>query len=488
MNSNLRPENMKILYNILNALIDGPMQVFEFKNFSNLMNHLSTIFQYELSISILDNLVNKFNLGTVNNKTKLKTLLEFIEPMIKMDQPDLSEFLLNKSIYKISKLVYVPASKDPYEQLEMFQNVKKALINSTKNNNEYLSEKKLIIYLTNYINCLCLFGLNISETYDNLVNDDKDEENEKDEKDEEKKSQLQLDFCNNYNFNNKKFDVDKDETFLAFYKLLFKEINSVFDIIKPLSLERALKLYIQCGQMVNGLKFDEIEQFETFAYEYINNALLILKKENKKEDNNNKNTDNKNNKNSDNTNTNTNATEEDEIIEENQKFNYLTNIIGAVSTMDIFTEKHLNDICSNIEKMIEGLVKRREQCLLMLKCINLYCNEVEEDTNKIVALFSKAKKYAVYSMTNPENTILFVYILNEYIRLDGVIKDFDKTVKVNDVEEIIETINNYLISMKNENKDSEMIKRIEDYYKNTIDCIKQKKGDKKYKLMSTLKI
>ena len=159
--------------------------------------------------------------------------------------------------------------------------------------------------------------------------------------------------------------------------------------------------------------------------------------------------------------------------------------------MDIFTDEHFIQICEDLEKISEGLIKRKEQCMSMLRCINLYCNEMEEDTNKILELFQKAKKYAVYSMTNPENTILFVKILNEYVRLDGIIKDFDKTVKVNDVEEIIETINNYLITMKNENKDPKMIKYIEDYYNNTIETIKIKKGEKKeklYKLISGLKI
>ena len=159
--------------------------------------------------------------------------------------------------------------------------------------------------------------------------------------------------------------------------------------------------------------------------------------------------------------------------------------------MDIFTEEHFAGICKDIEQLGEKLMKRKEQCLIMLKCINLYCNEVEEDTNKIIELFSRAKKYAVYSMTNPENTILFVKILNEYLRIDGYIKDFDKTVKANDVEEIFETINNYLITMKNENKDLEMIKKIEDYYNNTIEFIKNRKAEKNgkvYKLISNLKI
>ena len=464
--NNFTPENMKILYDLLLTLIDSPLLIFYFKKFPNLMNCMSTTFKYEITINILDNLTNKYNLGSINTKDQLINLIEFIEPMIQINQPDLNEYLLDKLIYKISKLVFVPSSKDPYEQLEMFQMIKEILINSTKNNNEYLSEKKLVIYLTNYINVLCLFGLNVNETYDNIINNPKNKL---------KKSQIHIDFCNNYNFNNKKFNIKKEDSFFPFFQLLFKEINSIFEIIKPLSIETSLKLYIQCARMVNGLKFDDIDKYEIYAYEYLNNAILILK--HKKNENDNE----KKEKNA----------EEMEIVDENEKFSYLTNIIGSTSKMDIFTDEHFIQICEDLEKISEGLIKRKEQCMSMLRCINLYCNEMEEDTNKILELFQKAKKYAVYSMTNPENTILFVKILNEYVRLDGIIKDFDKTVKVNDVEEIIETINNYLITMKNENKDPKMIKYIEDYYNNTIETIKIKKGEKKeklYKLISGLKI
>ena len=472
--NNLKPQNMKIIYNLLSTLIESPIPVFKFKNFPNLMNFLSTWYKYDLSMNILDSLCNKYNLGTIDTKDKLETLIEFIDPMIQINQNDIKEYLLDKSLNKISKLVYVPSSKDPYEQLEMLQMIKNVLFNSTKNNNEYLSEKKLLIYFTNYLNRLCLFGLNISEAFYSIINKGKSKH---------KKSQVHIDFCNNFTFNNGKLDINKEQTFFPFYKLLFKEINSAFDIIRRLSIETTLKLYIQCSQMVNGLKFEDIDPYEIYAYEFINKAILILKfKGNKDEKNKNITPDNRQN----------NKDEEDlEVIEENKRFKYLTNIIAAVSTMDIYNDEHFNRICDDLEKMSEGLMKRKEQCLSMLRCINLYCNNVEEDTNKVLELFQKAKKYAVYSMTNPENTILFVHILNEYVRLDGIIKDFDKTVKVNDVEEIIETIKNYIVTMKSENKDPNMIKQIEDYYNNTIESIKEKqnsKGDKVYKLISTLKL
>ena len=267
---------MKILYDLLLTLIDSPLLIFYFKKFPNLMNCMSTTFKYEITINILDNLTNKYNLGSINTKDQLINLIEFIEPMIQINQPDLNEYLLDKLIYKISKLVFVPSSKDPYEQLEMFQMIKEILINSTKNNNEYLSEKKLVIYLTNYINVLCLFGLNVNETYDNIINNPKNKL---------KKSQIHIDFCNNYNFNNKKFNIKKEDSFFPFFQLLFKEINSIFEIIKPLSIETSLKLYIQCARMVNGLKFDDIDKYEIYAYEYLNNAILILKHKKNENDN-----------------------------------------------------------------------------------------------------------------------------------------------------------------------------------------------------------
>ena len=462
-NNNFTTENMQKLYTLLTVLIESPLYIFQFKAFPNLLNYLNTICKYEISMNILNNLTNKYNLGSINSKDKLINLIEFIEPLIQVNQTELNEYLLDKSIYKISKLVFVPSSKDPYEQLEMLQMIKDILINSTKNNNEYLSEKKIIVYFTNYMNCLFLLGLNVNETYDNIINNPKNKL---------KKSQIHIDFCNNYNFNNKKFNIKKEESFFPFYQLLFKEINSIFEIIKPLSIETALKLYIQASCMVNSLKFEDIDKYEAYAYEYINNAIIILKTK--------KNQNEKSDKN----------IEEIETVDENEKFKHITNIIGSVSKMDIFTDEHFTQIYGDIEKISEGLIKRNEQCLSMLRCINLYCNDLEEDTNKILELFTKAKKYAVYSMTNPENTILFVKILNEYLRLDGIVKDFDKTVKVNDVEDIIDTINNYLITMKNENKEPEMIKKIENYYKKTIETIKLRKGEKNgklFKLISTLK-
>ena len=134
--------------------------------------------------------------------------------------------------------------------------------------------------------------------------------------------------------------------------------------------------------------------------------------------------------------------------------------------------------------------KKNEQCLSYINSSKLYFNNVNKDLDKITELLKKSKKTAVFAMTNPENAILFIYILNEYLRYDGLIEDFDKIVKVDDVNEIIEAINNYLMSLKSENNDKETINRIDNYYKNTKNLINSKKNKDKeckyYKLFEKI--
>lgn len=112
----------------------------------------------------------------------------------------------------------------------------------------------------------------------------------------------------------------------------------------------------------------------------------------------------------------------------------------------------------------------------MINCSKLYYNESNKDINKIIELLNKAKKTAVYAMTNPENTILFINILNEYLKYDGIIENFDQIAKADDVSEIIEAINNYLTSLLSENNNNKKtISKIENYYKNTKELIKLRK-------------
>ena len=462
---NLSEEGTKIIFNLLQAVLDSPFSIFKCKNFPDLMSFLNDNYKNQLSLNILESLVNKYNLGMIDSKNKMESIVEFISPMIDIEDNKGSDYLLDKALNKISKLVFMPSSKEPFEQIEMLQMLKQLLIDSTDENEEELKNKKLILYLTNYINALLLIGYSIIESY---INSNINEENKV------KKTKIQKDFCNKYKMD--KFDIKNPELFSEFYQVLIKEIISSLSSLSNISSNMTFKLYCQSILLLNKV-----------AYSFINTKSI---KEESKENN-----DKINNK----------IYEENIIsiinkiislftegkIDIKNKYEYTTYLIGCLSIIKILDKENFIKFSEKIIKISDKIPKKNEQCLSYINCTKLYFNEINKDLNKISDLLKKAKKTAVFAMTNPENAILFIYILNEYLRYDGLIEEFDKTVKIEDVNEIIEAINNYLMSLKSEKSDKDTINKIENYYKNTknlINSIKNKneKENKYYKLFTKI--
>ena len=439
---NLSEEGVKIIFNLLQIILDSPLSIFKCKNFPDLMNYLDDNYKSKLSLDILDSLVNKYNIGMIDTKDKMESIIEFITPMVYIEDNRGNDYLLDKALNKICKLVYVPSSKDPYEQLEMLQMLINLLIDTTKEDQEDLKNKKLILYYNNYINSLLLIGYSLNEAYLNNINLNNEEN-------KNKKTQIHKEFCNKYNID--KFDNNNIEKYWEFYQLLIKEIDTNLSKLKIISPEISYKLYLQCILLINKIGFnfnnknennDNKNNYEETLLIYINKILSMY----------------------------TNGE-----INMKDKLDLLINLIGNICSLTILSKDNLIKIATKIEKICDKINKKNEQCLSLINSSKLYYNDINKDLNKVIELLNKAKKTAVYAMTNPENTILFIYILNEYIRYDEKIEDFDKIAKVDDINEIIEAINNYLMSLKSENNDKTVINKIENYYKNTIDLIKSKK-------------
>ena len=439
---NLSEEGIKIIFNLLQIILDSPLSIFKCKNFPDLMNYLDDNYKSKLSLDILDSLVNKYNIGMIDTKDKMESIIEFITPMVYIEDNRGNDYLLDKALNKICKLVYVPSSKDPYEQLEMLQMLINLLIDTTKEDQEDLKNKKLILYYNNYINSLLLIGYSLNEAYLNNINLNNEEN-------KNKKTQIHKEFCNKYNID--KFDNNNIEKYWEFYQLLIKEIDTNLSKLKIISPEISYKLYLQCILLINKIGFnfnnknennDNKNNYEETLLIYINKILSMY----------------------------TNGE-----INMKDKLDLLINLIGNICSLTILSKDNLIKIATKIEKICDKINKKNEQCLSLINSSKLYYNDINKDLNKVIELLNKAKKTAVYAMTNPENTILFIYILNEYIRYDDKIEDFDKIAKVDDINEIIEAINNYLMSLKSENNDKTVINKIENYYKNTIDLIKSKK-------------
>ena len=433
---NLSEEGTKIIFRLLQAILDSPLSIFKCKNFPDLMNYLNDDYKSQLSLNILESLVNKYNIGMIDSKDKMESIIEFIRPMVEIDDNKGSEYLLDKALNKVCKLVYVPSSKDPYEQLEMLQMLKSLLISTTNGNEEEMKNKKLILYYNNYINALLLIGYSLNEGYLGKSNKNKD-----------KTSKIHKDFSCKYNLD--KFDINNLQSFIDFYKILIKEIDDTLTKLKLISSKTAYKLYLQSILLLNkiGISIDKNNEankyYEESTINFINKTITMFT--------------------------------EGEIDQKN-KLELLIDLIGNICYINILSKENMINITGKIEKICDKIKKKDEQCISLINCSKLYYKESNKDINKIIELLNKAKKTAVYAMTNPENTILFIYILNEYLKYDGIIENFDQIIKVDDVSEIIEAINNYLTSLISENNNNKKtISKIENYYKNTKELIKLSK-------------
>ena len=440
---NLSEEGAKIVYNLLQIILESPLSIFKCKNFPDLMNYLNDNYKSQLYLNILDSLTNKYNIGMIDSKEKMESIIEFIRPMVYIDDNRGSEYLLDKALNKICKLVYVPCSKDPFEEIEMLQMLKSLLIESTKEDEDEVQNRKLYLYYYNYINALLLIGYSINEAY--LNNCGKKDENKS------RKSKYHEDFCNKYILD--KFDINKNETFWEFYQILIKEIDNSITKLKLISTDLSFKLYLQCILLLNkiGNSFKEEEKKDEFDKNYEENIVAFIEKILEMFTN--------------------------REINSKNKLEFLLNLIGNIYSLNLLSQESFAKITERIEKIGEKINKKNEQCIFLINFSKLFYNDINKDINKIIGLLNKAKKTAVYAMTNPENTILFIYILNEYLRYDGIIENFDQSAKTEEIIEIIEAINNYLMTLKSENNDKQIINKIENYYNKTLEFIKSKKND-----------
>ena len=432
---NLSEEGTKIIFRLLQAILDSPLSIFKCKNFPDLMNYLNDDYKSQLSLNILESLVNKYNIGMIDSKEKMESIIEFIRPMVEIDDNKGSEYLLDKALSKVCKLVYVPSSKDPYEQLEMLQMLKSLLVSTTNNNEEEMKNKKLFLYYNNYINALLLIGYSLNEGYI-----------DKSDKKKDKTSKIHKDFSSKYNLD--KFDINNLQSFIDFYKILIKEIDDTLTKLKIISSTTAYKLYLQSILLLNriGISIDKNNEankyYEESTINFINKTITMFI---------------------------------EGAIDQKHKLELLIDLIGNICFISILSKENMIDIAGKIEKICDKIKKKDEQCISLINCSKLYYNESNKDINKIIELLNKARKTAVYAMTNPENTILFINILNEYLKYDGIIENFDQIAKADDVSEIIEAINNYLTSLSENINNKKTISKIENYYKNTKELIKSRK-------------
>ena len=126
------------------------------------------------------------------------------------------------------------------------------------------------------------------------------------------------------------------------------------------------------------------------------------------------------------------------------------------------------------------MVKRGDQFNSMLSIGEIYYSVIK-DGNKVNDCINKARKYADFAMTNPQNLTLFVELLNKFLfyadKGDEII-----AIKPEQIDDIIELIRNHIQTIKNEvSVDSSFLPSIENYFNNTIETIQKRKNEDNHK-------
>ena len=117
---------IRLVVKLLEESLNSPVSIFQIKSFPELMNFLDNESKAQLSLKIIDNLVNDYNIGAIDTKDKMLAVIELVKPLLERE-----ENVNENDQATLSKLSYVTCSKDPFEQIEILTNIKDIFI-STK--------------------------------------------------------------------------------------------------------------------------------------------------------------------------------------------------------------------------------------------------------------------------------------------------------------------------------------------------------------------
>ena len=418
----LSDDGIKKILSLLSSPLESELSLFDITHFPILMDYLDFSSRKNLGLKIIESLVNGTSKEKLDTEEKVTKLLAFIKPLLEdsneNENEDEIEFESEQNI--VAKLIFVICAKEPENLVKIYSNLKNIF-----NNGGNKRKKYTLPTLANSIINLCY---RISDAYDyknNLIP-------------ENRKNPI-------FKMNLELIDISKIDSDELFFKLLleiYKLLNETIAIINELNQEMAFKLYLQAASQVNSINSDR-QNFEEACASFINAAMGIYQEG------------------------------------KEQNFNMLITLSGSILTYTILSNDTLSQIINSLFNSAQKFSKRVEQCNSMLIISNLYYSLLG-DKNKVLDCLKKASRFAKFAMSNPSHLFLYIDILNKilyYIEIDDT--DF---ISLDFIEEVIEDIKNHIETIKMENKNSDFIIPIEEYFNRTIEIMKKRKEEGKKKI------
>lgn len=417
----LSNEGVSLVRSLLSIPLDCELSLFDMNCYAELMIYLDYSSRTNLSIKIIESLSNKEKLDSTN---KVTILLEFIRPLLE-DSNDTVESSQSQFEYEqniVSKILYVVSTNDPIQYIEILSAIVPFF---TKG-----GPKRIKYTLPTVTNSFIHLGYQISSSYENKVNSYSNTD----------KNGIHMEYIT-------KFDM-KSFTGVEFFEKYMEKIHNIIGDMLKLFIQSypglGFQLYLNAASQLYSV--NRHAKFEDTIFKYLNNCLVVLK---------------------------------EKQVEGKEQTNLLINLIGTLLLMKTLDKERIEQLISEIYQCCVTLVKRADQCQATLACTNLFYFLLEQK-EKTSQCLSKGKRFADFSMTNPENLSLFVLLLNKYLYYIEIEKSDEEIVKREDLEDVIETIKNHLQTIKTENQSNQtFLPDIEAYFKASCKTIQKRRTSKK---------
>ena len=423
----LSNEGIKKLSKLLAVPLESNHSLFDMNDFDGLTLFLDYTMRKNLGLKIIQSLYKNNSKEKLDSVEKMQKLLKLIKPLITdvEDALEEDEYTFESEQNEVSKMIFVVNSQDPEVIYEIYGELKNVFVDGGTNRRK--------ITLPSLANCIIGFCHKLSLAYDNkngLVSEEK------------KKSPYVNECINSIDISK----IDNDETFYKLMLNVYKLLNEIISIIAEENPENALKLYLVSASQVNSIQSDR-NNFEEACASFMNAAMNIY---------------------------------QEGKYDQNVKYFLLQQVVGYLLSFTILGNENVENIIKILMESGKKMAKRGDQFNSMLSIGEVYYLVIK-DGNKVNECISKARKFADFAMTNPQNLVLFVDLLNKFLYYVEI-GDEIINIKPEQIDEIIELIRNHIQTIKNEvSMDSSFLPYIEKYFDNTIEIIKKRKNEENHK-------
>ena len=229
--------------------------------------------------------------------------------------------------------------------------------------------------------------------------------------------------------------LSDNDTVTDFITNIHHKIDEIIKVVNTAYPELGLKLFLTSASNINQMKINPEKFLDLYKY-YMNSAIQIFKE-----------------------------------LKSDQKdrLTLLSNMVGNLVRFKLSSPENIEPIAEEIKTLSLNLVKRADQCHAMLNCAELFFTLNNE--KKAKECMNKAKRFADFSMTNPENLPLFIQIINKYIYFIEATEGDNYFFAKDDIDDTIEVVKNHVSTIKNENANQGFLPEVEKYFKDTLDII-----------------